>query len=168
MFFLILSVHLHFDPNGSSNSLLCSYKMCLKSFRTRTVKNQNMQVLKKILLFFNHSPSRFIYLLACSYNFFLSLLGRLLFGMLFSSFVTVSEMHYGLEMPTFQSNCEFGEEKIVCRCEVRWVGWVMRHRNFPLSQKLLHNWSVIWYCTVVQQEPVFHLVQGGPHLTHSF
>jgi hypothetical protein len=31
MFILILSVHLHFDLNGSSNSLLCSYKVCLKS-----------------------------------------------------------------------------------------------------------------------------------------
>jgi hypothetical protein len=48
-------------------------------------------------------------------HFFLSLLGRLLFGMLFSSFVAASEIHYGLEMPNFQGNCEFGEEKIICR-----------------------------------------------------
>jgi len=52
-------------------------------------------------------------------QFIWSLLERLLFGMLFSSFVTASEIHYGLEMPTFQGNCEFGEEKIVCRGEVR-------------------------------------------------
>jgi hypothetical protein len=51
--------------------------------------------------------------------FFLSLLGRLLFGMLFSSFVTASEIHYGLEMLNFQGICEFGEEKIVCRDKVR-------------------------------------------------
>jgi len=52
-------------------------------------------------------------------QFFLSLLGRLLFGMLFSSFVTASEIHYGLEMLNFQGICEFGEEKIVCRGKVR-------------------------------------------------
>jgi hypothetical protein len=39
--------------------------------------------------------------------------------MLFISFVTASEIHYGLKMPTFHSNYEFGEEKIVCRGEVR-------------------------------------------------
>jgi hypothetical protein len=52
-------------------------------------------------------------------QFFLSLLGRLLFGMLFISFVTASEIHYGLEMLILQGNCEFGEEKIVCKGEVR-------------------------------------------------
>jgi hypothetical protein len=90
-----------------------------EKFQDKNCEKSKHAGLKKILLFFNHTPARFIYLLACSYNFFLSLLGRLLFGMLFSSFVTASEIHYGLEMPTFQGNCESGEEKIVCRGEVR-------------------------------------------------
>lgn len=118
MFLLIRSVHLHYDPIGSSNSLLCSYRVCLKSFRTRTVKNQNTQVLKK---YYCSIITFLLDLYSCLHvhTIFFVPLGRLLFGMLFSSFVIASEIHCGLEMLTFQGNCEFGEEKIVCRGEVR-------------------------------------------------
>jgi hypothetical protein len=39
---------------------------------------------------------------------------------------------------------------------------VMMHSSLPVSQKLLHHCSVMWWCMVIQQEPVSWMVQSSP------
>ena len=86
-----------------------------------------------------------MYLFACSHN-FLPLLGR--------SFHTTDQFPcncalnfcYGQVMLTLKGGGEF-----------RWLGWLMKVSKLPVSQKLLHNLSVMQWATILQQEPpVWH------------
>ena len=120
-----------------------------------------------IYFYSKYIPPWWIHLFAHSFNFFMPST-KAVFEMLLSSLVTAHWISSTVwKCRPLKENFNLGEEKVVGRCKIWRVKWVVENSNVPVCQKLLYICSVMRWCIIMKKEPLIGLEFGHSNSSNS-
>ena len=149
------------------SSLFSSIQGVTQKFLDNCYKTQITSYMDMIYFYSSkYIPPWSIHLFAHSLNFFMPS-RKAVFEVLLSSLVTAHWISStAWKCRPFKENFKFGEEKIVGRCKIWRVKWVMENSNVPVRPKL-YICSVMRLRVVVKKKPLTGLEFGRSNSSDS-